>query len=52
MIDNSKDNPKDNQDIKKEEIHVCDYTYISSSEGSYNVCRICSNIIQLFGKSY
>ncbi len=45
------ENKEDN--IKKdEEKHICNYTYISSSEGSYNVCRECGNIILLFGKSY
>lgn len=37
---------------KDEEKHVCSFRYISSSEGSYKICRDCGKIIILVGKSY
>ncbi len=46
------DNNK-NEDLikdKKEETHICNYHYISSSEGSYNICKECGNIILIYQK--
>ncbi len=40
------ENPEN--EIEEKPKHTCDYTFISSSNGNYNVCRECGNVILVF----
>ncbi len=47
MTENS-ETPKEKDDEKIEHNHEHDYTYISSSNGEYKICRGCNDIILIF----
>lgn len=37
--------------VEEEPKHSCNYTFISSCNGDYNVCRECGNVILVFTKN-